>query len=142
MTRTQILLVQKTFELVAPIADTIALLFYARLFELDPSLRALFQDDMQKQQRKLMDTLTFIVTELADIELLLPVAEALARRHQGYGVSNAHYALVGDALIWALDHGLGEWFTPRVRGAWLAAYGTLSGAMMNVKPLPPMYDHV
>ena len=38
MTNEQIKLVQDSFRQVAPIAETAAQLFYARLFELDPDL--------------------------------------------------------------------------------------------------------
>ena len=48
----QIMLVQTSFVLVMPIAETAATLFYQRLFELDPSLRPMFRGDMQEQGRK------------------------------------------------------------------------------------------
>jgi hypothetical protein len=54
MTTLQIELVQSSFESVKPIAEVAADLFYARLFELDPSLRAMFRTDRAEQGRKLM----------------------------------------------------------------------------------------
>jgi nitric oxide dioxygenase len=42
MTSRQISLVQGSFELVKPIADQAGLLFYDRLFTVDPSLRHMF----------------------------------------------------------------------------------------------------
>jgi hemoglobin-like flavoprotein len=55
--------------------------------------------------------------------------QELGRRHGGYGVKDTHYQPVGEALIWTLDKGLGEAFTPEVKGAWVAAYTTLAGVM-------------
>src|SRR6187397_179102 len=52
-TITQIELVQKTFAIVAPIADDVAALFYRRLFEIDPSLESMFKGNAADQRRKL-----------------------------------------------------------------------------------------
>ena len=45
-TPTQTALVQSSFAIIAPIADDAAALFYQRLFEIDPSLRRMFPEDM------------------------------------------------------------------------------------------------
>jgi len=50
----QIKLVQETFKSVQPIAAQAADLFYARLFEIAPDVRALFPKDLAEQKRKLM----------------------------------------------------------------------------------------
>ena len=134
----QILLVQQSFAAVLPIADTAAMLFYNRLFELDPSLRPLFKQDMQDQRRKLMTTLTIVVRGLTRLDVLLPSVQMLGQRHVAYGVTEEHYATVGAALIWTLQQGLGETFTPDVEAAWIAAYTLLSEAMQaaayNLEP--------
>ncbi len=54
MTPEQVELVKSTWKMVLPIADTAADLFYGKLFELDPEVRALFDDDMAKQKKALM----------------------------------------------------------------------------------------
>ena len=41
-----------------------------------------------------------------------PDRSDLARRHVAYGVQPEHYALVGSALLWTLEQGLGDEFTP------------------------------
>jgi nitric oxide dioxygenase len=78
-----------------------------------------------------MGTLAVVVKTLDRIEELLPAVEALGRRHAGYGVRESHYATVGEALLWTLEQGLGEGFTPPVREAWTAAYGTLASVMIG-----------
>src|SRR3712207_225737 len=103
ITPRQKLLVQQTFADVAPIADVAARLFYARLFELDPSLEALFGGDMEEQGRKLMQMLTVAVRGLDHLDELVPAVRALGRRHVGYGVRDEHYATVGAALLWTLE---------------------------------------
>jgi nitric oxide dioxygenase len=130
MTPEQIDLVQSSFAKVAPIADVAAELFYGRLFEIAPEAKPLFRGDMREQGRKLMTTLGVVVSSLKNLEAILPAVKALAVKHVAYGVAPAHYKPVGEALIWTLDKGLGESFTPATREAWLAAYGALSAVMI------------
>jgi len=59
------------------------------------------------------------------------VVEDLGRRHAGYGVRDEHYHTVGAALLWTLEQGLGELYTPDVAEAWAAAYTLLAGVMQK-----------
>ena len=131
VTNTQKVLVQESFAAVAPIADDAAALFYRRLFELDPSLERMFKGNMTEQRRKLMQMLTAAVKGLDRLDQLVPVVEDLGRRHVGYGVADEHYDIVGAALLWTLEKGLGSAFTPEVKDAWIAVYGLLAGTMKN-----------
>ena len=49
----------------------------------------------------------------------------------GYGVKDAHYDTVGEALIWTLGKGLGDSFTDDVKEAWVTAYGILAATMKD-----------
>ncbi|MES3001631.1 MAG: globin family protein [Pseudomonadota bacterium] len=129
MTPQQIDLVQQSFGEVKPIAAAAAQLFYTRLFTLDPSLRPMFKGEMSKQGQMLMSMIGAAVAGLRNLETLAPVVRQLGARHAGYGVRTEHYATVGSALLWTLDQGLGEKFTPEVHDAWAAAYGLLSDVM-------------
>ena len=132
MTPDQIRLVQESFRLVLPIAAQAAALFYRRLFDVDPGTRRLFAHaDLGAQGRKLMAAIAFVVGALPRPEGMLETVRDLARRHVGYGVRERHYATVGAALLWTLEQGLGEAFTPETREAWAAAYGLLSSAMVE-----------
>ena len=131
LTDTQIALVQKSFAVIAPIADDAAVLFYQRLFEIDPSLKSMFRGDMAEQRRKLMQMLTAAVKGLQRLDRLVPVLEDLGRRHIGYGVTDQHYDTVGAALLWTLEKGLGRAFTPEAKEAWTAVYGLLANTMRN-----------
>lgn len=137
LTDTQIALVQKSFAVIAPIADDAAMLFYQRLFEIDPSLKGMFKGDMAEQRRKLMQMLTAAVKGLQRLDRLVPVVEDLGRRHVGYGVTDQHYDTVGAALLWTLEKGLGRAFTPEVREAWTAVYGLLANTMRNAAAKQP-----
>ncbi len=130
MTPEQKALVQKTWKMAAPRADAVAQLFYQRLFNIDETLQSLFSEcDMAAQQQKLVLALGFAVDNLDNPGLLMPVVEDLGRRHVGYGATEAHYDSVGAALLWTLERGLGEAWTPEVAAAWTEVYGLLAGAM-------------
>jgi nitric oxide dioxygenase len=130
MTPEQVTLVQESFAKVAPISGQAAVMFYDRLFEIAPQVKAMFPADLTEQRKKLMATLAVVVNGLANLESVLPAASALAQRHVGYGAKPEHYPVVGAALLWTLEKGLGEAWTPEVAEAWTAAYGTLSGFMI------------
>src|SRR3954467_995132 len=91
MTPQQTVLVQESFEQLAPISRAAAYLFYERLFELDPSLRPLFSGDIHEQGRKLMQILAVAVNGLDRLEPLAPALEELGRNHVAYGVVAEHY---------------------------------------------------
>jgi hemoglobin-like flavoprotein len=131
MTPDQVKLVQQSFAKVAPISETAAMLFYDRLFEVAPKVKAMFPADMTEQRRKLMATLAAVVNGLGNLESVLPAASALAKRHVSYGATAEHYPVVGAALLWTLEKGLEDGWTPEVAEAWTAAYGTLSGFMIS-----------
>lgn len=130
-----------SWRLIVPISETAADLFYRRLFELQPAYRGLFPDDMTAQKRKLMATLAFAVKAAdwadeswaqdvpVDDDLFLVVL-ALGRRHTLlYKVPDEAYATVGEALLWTLNMGLGQAFTPEVKAAWTRLYALLSSVM-------------
>ena len=131
MTEDQVKLVQQTFAKVAPISEQAAMIFYDRLFEVAPGVKAMFPSDMTEQRKKLMGMLAVVVNGLSNLPSVLPAASALAKRHVGYGARPEHYPVVGGALLWTLEKGLGEAWTPDVAAAWTAAYGTLSGYMIS-----------
>ncbi len=138
MTSEQLTIVQSTWQRLVPIADVAARLFYERLFEVNPELKALFHPvDMRRQQDKLVCSIDHVVQHLDDPDRLLPDVAELGRRHHSYGVTDAHYDAVGGALLWTLRQGLNKSWTPEVEAAWTAAYSLLSGVMRdaaNAKP--------
>lgn len=131
MTEKQIELVQTSWEKCIPIADTAASIFYARLFELDPSLKALFSSDIKEQGKKLMTMITTAVRGLNNLEGIVGAVQAMGKRHTGYGVKDEHYETVGAALIWTLGQGLGDDFTEETKEAWVATYTLLATTMKD-----------
>lgn len=132
MTEEQKNLVQGSWELVVPISETAAELFYARLFELDPELKPLFANaDMSEQGKKLMLMITTAVRGLDKLDELVGAVQAMGRRHVGYGVKAEHYDTVGAALLDTLEKGLGEAWSPDHKDAWALTYTTLATVMKD-----------
>ena len=73
--------------------------FYDRLFERDPSLRALFTGDMKEQGQALMAMIATAVGGLKRLDTIVPAVQELGIRHAGYGVTEDHYNTVGAALL-------------------------------------------
>lgn len=127
----QIKLVQDTWEMVKPIKETAAELFYGRLFELDPSVKPLFKSDMVEQGEKLMTSLNVVVSSLTKLDAVVPVLQDMGKRHVDYGVLPEHYDSVGAAFLWTLEQGLGDAFNDDVRDAWATAYGLVATTMKD-----------
>jgi nitric oxide dioxygenase len=124
-------LVRTTFAQIQPVAELASGLFYDRLFTLDPSLRQLFAADLTQQKHALMTTLKVAIDNLDRPDELVPIVERLGIRHVSYGVTPAHYATVGAALLWTLEQGLGTAYTAPVCAAWTAVFDLLGTTMQS-----------
>ena len=127
LTTRQIELVQKSFQQVVPIAETAAGLFYQRLFDTMPEATTMFKNtEIKEQGKKLMQMLTVAVAGLNRLEGVVAAVKALGARHIRYGVQDEHYQVVGEALLWTLEQGLGAAFTDDVKEAWALVYAILA----------------
>jgi hemoglobin-like flavoprotein len=122
--------VQRSFKEISPMADQVGVLFYELLFRRNPELRALFDQDMGTQARKIMQMLELMVNALPRFDDVVPALREFARRHRDYGVVDAHYPMVGEALIWTLAQVQGPRFTCELEHAWHTVYQAIAGAMM------------
>lgn len=138
MTPEQIRIVQSTWVKVLPIKDIAAQLFYKKLFETDPSLRALFRGDLRQQGEKLMQIIDAAVNGLSHLERIVTAIQDLGRRHVDYGVKDHHYETVGATLLWTLKDSLGAEFTPQANEAWATVYGVLAGKMQEAAVTAPL----
>ena len=136
MQASTIALVRDTWAQAAALGPQVGALFYAHLFAADPALQPLFKGDMAQQGARLVQMIDAAVGRLDDPGALLPVLQALGRRHAGYGVLPAHYQTVGASLLATLQQGLGAGFTPAVQAAWTEVYGVVAGVMLEAAGSP------
>jgi hemoglobin-like flavoprotein len=131
MTPQQRTLVRTSFDAIRDQAGPVGLLFYGKLFELDPSARRLFHVDLAVQVRKLMDTLDWVVASLDDFDPMKARLAELGRQHAGYGVRFEQYDTLVVALVWAIGQALGPDFDMPTRAAWKAALDAVGNAMKD-----------
>jgi len=132
MTEIEIALVKKTWRMFREVnPSVVGDVFYTCLFTYNPSLRKMFPASMNEQYQKLMEMISTIVSRLEKPHEVSHEISELARRHVKYGVRPGHYKLVGKALLWTLQHGLGKDWTPEVETAWLKCYSRLSESMIQ-----------
>ena len=133
MTSHQAQLVQETSGMVAALpVETVGSLFYNQLFTIAPEVRPLFsRTTTPEQSRKLLTMLAYVVARLDKPDSLVADLTQLAQRHVRYGVQVRHYDLVGEALLWTLEQGLGNAWTEETKNAWVACYTLLATVMIN-----------
>ena len=129
MTSRQTRLVRESFPTIRERSEPLALLFYGRLFQLNPSVRPMFSGDLGIQARKLGDMLATLVAAADDLDRQSSALRSMGLRHAGYGVVAAHYDVLATALLWALGHMLQPDFSPEVKGAWAAFIDEVSTVM-------------
>ena len=136
MTNKQIEMVKSSWSVVATLDPVIVgELFYNRLFEIAPQLIHMFRNPMPEQSKKLLAMINYVISKLDKLDEILDEVAKLARRHVNYGVEVGHYTIVGEALIWTLEKGLGEKWNNETKEAWGNCYGILSSAMINASGL-------
>jgi hemoglobin-like flavoprotein len=122
-------LVRDSFDLLRDMTGPVALLFYGKLFELDPSARRLFHIDLDLQGQKVMNMLSSIVESLDDFESIQAKLAELGRQHASYGVRPEQYEILTTALLWTLTQTLGSDFDARSSQAWKLALAAVNEAM-------------
>jgi hemoglobin-like flavoprotein len=124
-------LVRTSFDALREQSEPLGLLFYGKLFELDPSTRAMFHVDLREQVRKLMDMLAWVVQSLDDADAMAGRLGELGRQHADYGVRTDQYDTLTVALLFAFAQALGPDFDAATREAWRAALTVVGTAMQQ-----------
>lgn len=83
------------------------------------------------QAKRLADTLLAYCTHIDELDKLSPAIDRIARAHVMRGVSEEHYALVGDALIKAIKEVLKDAASPAVIEAFKENFGSLSSLFIQ-----------
>jgi nitric oxide dioxygenase len=127
----EILSIKVSWTHIVMFEQEIGIQFYQRLFEINPKLKHLFSISIEKQAKKIMDTLTFIVKCLQNTENFDHNIDELARKHDQYHVQAIHYEQVGRALIDTLKNVLEHNWTIDMEIAWVKLYIIISDKMLR-----------
>jgi hemoglobin-like flavoprotein len=123
--------IRDSFDLLRDQAAPFGLLFYGKLFELDPGSRPLFHIDLSVQVQKLMDMLNSVVESLDNFEGVHARLAELGRKHTEYGVRPEHYQALTEALLWSIAQALGPDFDSPTREAWRLALAFICATMKS-----------
>jgi len=76
--------------------------FYARMFEHNPELKAIFNQGHQRsgaQQQALAMAVAAYAEHIDNPGVLAPVLQLVAHKHVSLGIRREHYAIVGKHLL-------------------------------------------
>ena len=125
-------LIQSSFHLVDTRSLELTSLFYKTLFERKPELQSLFPSSMDRQKKKLLDTLNILVNGCLVMHKLIPAIEALGKTHKPFKATEQDYHLVRDALIDSLESHCKSNWTHETSAAWRKIFDFTSKIMMSV----------
>jgi len=129
MSSDPVTLVEKTWAIAAGV-EGVTETFYNRMWEIDPTTKPLFaRSNMKAQAQMLAVTIDVAVKHLRHPDILIPILQDLGKRHCRYGVRKSDYNPGGEALLWTLQHYLGDGFTPEVKEAWTGVWTTIANTM-------------
>ena len=87
--------------------------------------------DMEKQKKRLLDTLVLVVNNLTNPDKLVPALQSLGRKHQEIGAEEEHYPAVKKTLLGAMRQLAGAAWTDEVNSAWEEALEVINTTMLN-----------
>lgn len=126
---------QSSMSLMLDDEEGFAKIFYDKLFTRAPYLRNLFRNNMTDQGRLLTHMLGGIVYSLSRPEHLKRGLSKLGQSHLQYGVKDAYYPIVKQAMLETIDQVLREAKTPQTLNAWSAALDFVIDAMKTRSPV-------
>jgi NAD(P)H-flavin reductase/hemoglobin-like flavoprotein len=135
---------KESFERVGAHGDEVALFFYSHLFLSHPELRDMFPVSMSAQRDRLLNALGRIVSDVGNLDSLVPFLKDLGRDHRKFGVMPEHFPAVGASLLAALTHFSGSAWNAQLAADWAAAYGVIADVMIGAaaedEQHPPWWD--
>lgn len=115
--------------------------FYKHMFEQHPELLNVFNKTNQKlgrQQTALAQTVIAAAKHIDHLEAIIPNVNQIAHKHRALEIKPEHYPIVGENLIWAIQHVLGDAATPEIVDAWTKTYGVIADVFIKMEAA--LYD--
>jgi NAD(P)H-flavin reductase/hemoglobin-like flavoprotein len=110
--------------------DDVPLYFYSHLFLSHPELREMFPIQMTGQRDKLVAALGAVISNVDELDKVVPLLEQLGRDHRRFSVVTEHYEAVGASLLATLRRFLGPSWTADLADTWAQAYGLVAKVMV------------
>lgn len=122
---------KNSWAVVAKSGDEVPLFFYSHLFLSHPEVREMFPVSMAHQRDKLVGALGAVVSNVTQLDEVVPFLQQLGRDHRRFGAVAEHYSAVGASLLATLQHFLGGAWTSDLAADWAEAYGLVATVMVS-----------
>ncbi|WP_062262892.1 NO-inducible flavohemoprotein [Endozoicomonas arenosclerae] len=129
-------IVKATAPVLAEHGEAITRFFYQRMFNNHPELLNIFNATNQKtgrQQAALAAAVYGYAAHIDDLGALSEAVQRIAHKHASFNVKPEHYPIVGENLLAAVAHVLGDAATDEILEAWGEAYGFLANIFIEVE---------
>ncbi len=120
-----------SFQLIEPRLDSVVSVFYTKLFETAPALRASFPSDMSGQRGHMNAALKLVAKNITNLENLAEPLRQMGARHIEYGAQEAQFPVVRDVMVASLADVAGYAWTPQLSADWGAALDAVSSYMIE-----------
>lgn len=129
-------IIKATIPVLEEHGDAITTAFYKHMFEEHPELLNIFNKTNQKlgrQQTALAQTVIAAAKHIDHLEAIIPNVNQIAHKHRALQIKEEHYPIVGENLIWAIGHVLGDAATPEIIDAWTKTYGVIADVFIQME---------
>lgn len=136
MDQKQIDIVKATIPVVEPLARDITEHFYPLMFERYPEVKNYFNQSHQavgSQRQAVANAVIAYGKNIERLEALGDAVAVIANKHCSLGIQPEHYAIVGECLLAAIEHVLGDAATAEIMDAWEAAFYRLADILISVE---------
>lgn len=124
-------LIEANLAVVADRAPDVVARFYTTLFARHPELEHLFGRRSRAAQEKMVfDAIVAVVDHMDEPAWLRAVLRPLGAKHVSYGVTEAMYPMVAEALVATLAEASGSAWSAEVERAWIHALAAVATEMM------------
>lgn len=110
--------------------------FYKNMLGENPEIKAMFDQDKQKdgsQPKALAMTVLAAAQNIENLGVLMPAVEKIGKTHVNLNVKPEHYPIVGKYLLGAIKEVLGDAVTDEILTAWGEAYGVIADIFIKVE---------
>jgi NAD(P)H-flavin reductase/hemoglobin-like flavoprotein len=121
---------KESFARVAAHGDEVVLFFYSHLFLAHPEVRDMFPVSMSVTRDRLLNALGQIVSDVSNLDNLVPFLRELGRDHRKFGATAEHFPAVGRSLVAALAHFSGDAWNDELARDWIQAYTQVASVMI------------
>ncbi|MCU7557560.1 globin domain-containing protein [Macrococcus capreoli] len=134
-------IIKSTIPVLEEHGEAITSAFYKHMFAEHPELLNVFNKTNQKlgrQQTALAQTVIAAAKHIDHLEAIIPNVNQIAHKHRALEIKPEHYPIVGENLIWAIQHVLGDAATPEIVDAWTQTYGVIADVFIKMEAA--LYD--